>query len=90
MLISPDVINRMIQDPRFESFGFVHLAKSGHRPACHTCRGRIKNGYNWNYLKQKIAQLPDAKKREMKELLGVTTVDLHYRNGRGKLNRIQF
>jgi hypothetical protein len=86
ILLSPDVITRMINDPKIVG-EFRFLANYG-KPGvagCGSCGNQRQSGVNWHAIKRSIVAMPGARQQRLKTLLGVASIKVFYRNTRGKM-----
>ena len=85
-LLSPEVIQSMIDDNRFcAEFKFLcnppRVAKA---KGCGSCGKANTAQVDWNVVKRNILGMPDTSRNRLKELLGVPALIVYYRDASGR------
>ena len=85
-LLSPELIQSMINDARFCSeFKFLcNPPKTAKAKGCGGCGTVNTAQVDWNQDKRNILGMPDTSRNRLKELLGVPALIVYYRDASGR------
>jgi len=99
LLLSPPVIDRMIREPAFQTYGFCQdppreelgTTKVTARHNCRRCRRRanrqarrVPPPIDYNAFKLRIVGLDTPQREDIKKKLGIALLKVRYRDRRGQ------
>jgi hypothetical protein len=83
-ILSQELLQTMLADKRYcDAFNFYCNPPVKANGTCGQCGRNGAQSIDWNQLKKSVLGMPDDRKNLMKQMLGISSLKVWYRDARG-------
>ena len=84
-ILSEELLQTMIDNREYcDEFNFFCNPPVKANGSCRSCGRRSSQSIDWNQLKRNVLGMPDDRKNLMKQMLGISSLKVWYRDSRGR------